>query len=73
MITEFCLNFVLIMSNVKYIQLINMKYIPFVWIKNMEKSIEVEEFEKIEEDNLQDDEPMIGISFDSEIEMYSYC
>ena len=38
----------------------------------MEKSTEVEELEQIEEDNLQDDEPMIGISFNSEIEMYSY-
>ncbi|KAH9746193.1 protein FAR1-RELATED SEQUENCE [Citrus sinensis] len=36
----------------------------------MEKSIE--EFEEIEEDNLLDDEPMIGMSFDSEIEMYNY-
>ncbi|XP_024039603.1 protein FAR1-RELATED SEQUENCE 5-like [Citrus clementina] len=36
----------------------------------MEKSIE--EFEEIQEDNLLDDEPMIGMSFDSEIEMYNY-
>ncbi|KAH9659227.1 protein FAR1-RELATED SEQUENCE [Citrus sinensis] len=40
----------------------------FEQIKNMEKDIEVEELEKIEED----DEPIIGMSFDSDADLFIY-
>lgn len=45
-----------------------MNYFNFAEIKNMEKATEVEELEKIKED----DEPMIGMSFDGDIEMFIY-
>ncbi|KAH9699106.1 protein FAR1-RELATED SEQUENCE [Citrus sinensis] len=40
----------------------------FEQIKNMEKDIEVEELEKIEED----DEPIIGMSFNSDVDLFIY-
>lgn len=50
-----------------------MEYIHFIGKKNMKKkTIKVEELEKIEEENLDDDEPMIEILFDSKTEMFSY-
>lgn len=45
-----------------------MNYFNFAEIKNMEKATEVEELEKIKED----DEPMIRMSFDGDTEMFIY-
>ena len=45
-----------------------MNYFNFLEIKNMEKDIEVEELEKIEED----DDLIIGMSFNSDTDLFIY-